>query len=91
MCDHREPGRVRSSLGEAADHSMSCLETDTVRFIIVSQEKELEEAVSDPQRRIGLKAMIPGIKHGDYESVLSGVCGMTSKLYWRVLASVGKM
>lgn len=93
------PGMGPSSCGGAADHTMSGLETDTVRFRRVAarsralmdhRERRLEEAMSDPQRRTGLEAMFPGMKNGDYETLLAEVRGIEEDEFQALLAGSRK-
>lgn len=82
-----------------ADRSVSSLEEDAAHFKMVAdrfralmerRERRLEEAMSDPQTRTDLEAMFPGIREGDYQTLLAGVRGMEEEDFQALLAGARK-
>lgn len=60
------------------------------RALMERRERRLEEAMSDPQTRTDLEAMFPGIKEGDYQTLLAGVRGMEEEDFQALLAGARK-
>lgn len=60
------------------------------RALMERRERRLEEAMSDPQTRTDLEAMFPGIKEGDYQTLLAGVRGMEEDDFQALLAAARK-
>lgn len=60
------------------------------RALMDRRERRLEEAMSDPQTRTDLEAMFPGIKEGDYQTLLEGVRGMEEEDFQALLAGARK-
>lgn len=104
--DSRSPERGDPSMimdrgggEEAMDRSLGSAERDTAHFKMVAmrfralmerRERRLEEAMSDPQTRTDLEAMFPGIKDGDYQTLLAGVRGMEEEDFQLLLAGARK-
>lgn len=93
------PGRERSRPGEATDRGMSSVERDAAHFKMVAarfralmerRERRLEEAMSDSQTRTYLEAMFPGIRDGDYQTLLAGVRGMEEDDFQALLSGARK-
>lgn len=87
---------ARSSTEEA---ELSGAERDAAHFKMVAarfralmerRERRLEEAMSDPQTRTDLEAMFPGMKQGDYQTLLAGVRGMEEEDFQALLAGARK-
>lgn len=81
------------------DLPTSSVEKDAAHFKMVAarfralmerRERRLEEAMSDPQTRTDLEAMFPGIKDGDYQTLLAGVRGMEEDDFQALLAAARK-
>lgn len=60
------------------------------RALMERRERRLEEAMSDPQTRSDLEAMFPGMKQGDYQTLLAGVRGMEEDDFQALLAGARK-
>lgn len=63
---------------------------DRFRALMERRERRLEEAMSDPQTRTDLEAMFPGMKQGDYQTLLAGVRGMEEEDFQDLLAGARK-
>lgn len=84
---------------DEVDLPTSSVEKDAAHFKMVAarfralmerRERRLEEAMSDPQTRTDLEAMFPGIKEGDYQTLLAGVRGMEEDDFQALLAAARK-
>lgn len=84
---------------EEVDIPTSSVEKDAAHFKMVAarfralmerRERRLEEAMSDPQTRTDLEAMFPGIKEGDYQTLLAGVRGMEEDDFQALLTAARK-
>lgn len=101
--DHN-PNDTGSALGAPAtggegDTSINSVEKDAAHFKMVAarfralmerRERRLEEAMSDPQTRTDLEGMFPGVREGDYQTLLAGVRGMEEEDFQALLAAARK-
>lgn len=84
--DTTAPSEKSELSGAERDAAHFKMVAERFRALMERRERRLEEAMSDPQTRTDLEAMFPGMKQGDYQTLLAGVRGMEEEDFQMLLA-----
>lgn len=89
-CEQPEKNERSTSVSIEIDAAYVAKFASRFRALMERRERRLEEAMSDPQTRTDLEAMFPGMKHGDYQTLLTGVRGMEEEDFQLLLEGARK-